>query len=52
MNENSIKSCMSVVLVSARMPARSGQHMAALVPLKGLGCLEAVEGDCLRPVHN
>jgi hypothetical protein len=42
---------MSVVLVLARMPARSGRHMAALVPLKGLGCLEAVEGDCLRPVH-
>jgi hypothetical protein len=36
----------------ARMPARSGQLMAALVPLKGLGCLEVVEGDFLRPVHN
>jgi hypothetical protein len=51
MNKNSMKSCVSVVLVPARMPARSGRHMAALVPLKGLGCLEAVEGDCLRPVH-
>jgi hypothetical protein len=29
MNENSMKSCMSVVLVLARMPARSGRHMAA-----------------------
>jgi hypothetical protein len=36
---------MSVVLVPARMPAHSGRHMAALVPLKGLGCLETVEGD-------
>jgi hypothetical protein len=51
MNENSMKSCMSIVLVPARMPACSGWHMAALVPLKGLGCLEAVEGDCLHPVH-
>jgi hypothetical protein len=41
----------SVVLIPARMPVRSGRHMAALVPLKGLGCLEAVEGDCLCPVH-
>jgi hypothetical protein len=52
MNENSIKSCMSVVLIPARMPAHSGRHIAALVPLNGPGCLEAVEGDCLRPVHN
>jgi hypothetical protein len=52
MNENSMKSCMIVVLVPARMPACSGRHMAALVPLKGLGCLEAVERDCLHPVHN
>jgi hypothetical protein len=43
---------MSVVLVLARMPACGGQHMAALVPLKGLGCLEAVEGDCLHLVHD
>jgi hypothetical protein len=38
MNENSMKSHMSIVLVPARMPVRSGWHMAALVPLKGLGC--------------
>jgi hypothetical protein len=44
MNENSMKSCMNVVLIPARMPARSGWHMAALVPLKGLGA------DWFRPV--
>jgi hypothetical protein len=30
MNENSMKSCMSVVLIPARMPVRSGWHMAAI----------------------
>jgi hypothetical protein len=52
MNENSMKNCMSVVLILARMPVRSGWYMAALVPLKGLVCLKVVEGDCLCPVHN
>jgi hypothetical protein len=46
-----MKSCMSIMLVPARMLACSGWHMAALVLLKGLVCLEAVEGDCLCPVH-